>query len=159
MDFGPQLQILLTTVIAAGLGGVLGLEREISHKPAGLRTNMLVAASAAILVSLASVLMDTYQESQFGGIIQSDPLRIIEAVVVAVGFIGGGLIIQNKDKGRVRNLTTAATVLFAATIGIAVALQQYILAVGITAIVLVVNLALYQFERQLPESVKRKEDK
>lgn len=155
MDFGPQIQILITTFIAAGLGGVLGLEREFSHKPAGLRTNMLVASSAAILVSLGTVLVETFQESQFANIIQSDPIRIIEAIVVAVGFIGGGLIIQNKDEGRVKNLTTAATVLFAATIGISTALHQYVLAVGITVFVLVVNLAIYQFEKKLPESNKR----
>lgn len=155
MPIDGQLMILFNTILAALFGGIIGLEREISKKPAGLRTHMLISASSFLLVALGGVLVESFQNSPSIDFVRTDPVRIIEAIIVGVSFIGGGIIIQNKEKGAVRNLTTAASVLFSATIGICVALKLYYLAGGISLFSLTVNYAIYQLEKMLP---KKSED-
>src|SRR3989338_10039275 len=90
-------EIFVRILVAAGLGALIGFERERSHKSAGLRTNALVATGAALLtiISLSFVGPDT------------DPSRIISNIIVGIGFIGGGAIIR--EGGRVSGITTAAT--------------------------------------------------
>ena len=102
--------------LAIVLGGVIGLDREISDKPAGLRTNMLVAAAAALLVSLGNVTLDYFTRG--GNNIQADPIRILEAVITGVSFIGAGTILHNRDKPDVRWLTTAASLLLSAAVAL-----------------------------------------
>jgi putative Mg2+ transporter-C (MgtC) family protein len=128
----PELQILGKVAIAMALGGLIGLEREFADKPAGLRTHMLVAGAAALLVGLADVMIRRFGAA--GELVRSDPTRVIEAVVTAVGFLGAGMIIRRSDTDHVGGLTTAASVLFAAAVGICVALNEFLLAVGVTAL-------------------------
>jgi putative Mg2+ transporter-C (MgtC) family protein len=124
-------QILGEVAIAMVLGGLIGLEREFADKPAGLRTHMLIAGAAALLVGLGDAMIRRFGAA--GDLVRSDPTRVIEAVVTAVGFLGAGMIIRRGDD-RVGGLTTAASVLFAAAVGICVALTEYLLAIGVTVL-------------------------
>ena len=113
------------------LGGLIGLEREFADKPAGLRTHMLIAGAAALLVGLGDTMMRRFALA--GDLVRADPIRVIEAVVTAVGFLGAGMIIR-RGGDHIEGLTTAASVLFAAAVGICVALTEYLLAVGATVL-------------------------
>ena len=138
-DFSPQLFILLDVLIAAILCGIIGIEREKADKPAGFRTNMLIGASAALLVSLGRVIIKSYDETIESGFLEADPIRIIQAIVIGVSFIGAGTILKDTSSSHIRFLTTSATVLLSAGIGITIAVHQYILGVGITLLVLIIN--------------------
>jgi putative Mg2+ transporter-C (MgtC) family protein len=110
------------------LGAILGLEREFAKKPAGLRTNMLVAGASAFLVELSQLLTDQFDDMFGGSAIRSDPIRVIEAVITGVSFLGAGTIIRRHASRDVEGLTTAASLLFAAAVGICVALSEPMLA-------------------------------
>jgi putative Mg2+ transporter-C (MgtC) family protein len=132
-----QFELLGTVALAMGLGTLIGIEREITGRPAGLRTHMLVAGVAALLVGLGDVLIQSF-EIQSESPLQSDPIRIIEAVITGVSFLGAGTIIRSQAKDSVQGLTTAASLLVVAAIGICVALSQLILATGVAMLVLLV---------------------
>lgn len=144
-----ELWVLVDVIIAIILTGVIGLEREMGNKPAGLKTNMMVGASAALLVSVGKILIEEYDDPGLLEHMEFDPLRLIQAIVVGVGFIGGGTILKSEKKEKVRYLTSAATILLCAGIGITVASQKYILAVGLTLIVFCINHLLGKLERKL----------
>ncbi|MBK8901643.1 MAG: MgtC/SapB family protein [Anaerolineaceae bacterium] len=132
-----QLQILGEIVLAMVLGGIIGFEREAADKPAGLRTHMLVAGSAAMLTGLGGVMVTQLGIDQ--SVINADPIRIIEAVITGITFLGAGTIIRHRgSENKIEGLTTAASLLLAAALGVAVALEQFVLAVGATAIVLLI---------------------
>lgn len=132
----PQINHLLLIALAMFLGGVIGYEREAANKPAGLRTHMLVAGAAALLTSLADALVNNPELPN--AIVRTDPIRLTESIVTGVSFLGAGTIFRNKDKeSTVEGLTTAASILFVAVIGISVALSQFISAVGATLLILV----------------------
>lgn len=131
----PQWYNLLQIAIAMLLGGLIGYEREVANKPAGLRTHMLVAGAAALLITLADALISHSDISP--NVVQADPIRLTEAIVTGVSFLGAGTIFRNKSKETtIEGLTTAATLLFVAVIGISAALEQYVTAVGGTLLIL-----------------------
>lgn len=138
-NWSEELLILMNVAIATVLTGFAGLEREAKNKPAGFRTNMIVGASSALLLSVGRVLIDSYIQLGLKDVIQPDPTRILEAIILGISFIGAGTILKANDENKVYNLTTAATVLFSAGIGIAVALEQYILSVSATLLLLIIN--------------------
>ncbi len=143
-DFGLalRLDLLLRLVVAVVLGGAIGWEREASSKPAGLRTNILICAGAALFTDLSI---------RFGGIAIEgavrDPARIAAQIVTGIGFLGAGTIIQ--ARGTVTGLTTAATLWVVAGIGMSVGSGSYIEAVGATALVLVVLVLLAPMENAI----------
>lgn len=140
-EWSEQLVIVVHVVIASLLAGVIGLERELSGKPAGFRTNMIVGGAAALIISTGKVLVTDFSTvTIIGGMLRTDPLRMIEAVVVGVSFIGAGTILKVEDKNKVQYLTTAAVLLFSAGIGMSVALRQYVLAAGVTGFILLINV-------------------
>lgn len=147
-DWQHQLQILVQVAFAAVLGGVVGLEREVADRPAGLRTHMLLAAAAALLVSLADLLAERFAAEQYASLVRADPIRIVEAVVTAVGFLGAGTIFRHSGKRVVVGLTTAASMLLVAAVGITVGLSQYVLAFGVALLALVVLRAIRKLEPQ-----------
>jgi putative Mg2+ transporter-C (MgtC) family protein len=151
---GTEFQILAYVAVAMLLGAIIGLEREFKDKPAGLRTHMLVAGAAALLVSLGDVLTSHFQLELGGQVVQADPIRIIEAVITGVSFLGAGTIIRSRAGGQVEGLTTAASLLVAAAVGSCVALGQIILALGITVLVLITLRGLGFVEKWL---ARRKE--
>jgi putative Mg2+ transporter-C (MgtC) family protein len=142
MDVISELQLLGKIVIAALLGGLVGLEREFAEKPAGLQTHMLVGAGAALLVMVATKMITSLGPRND---VMIDPLRIIEAIVVGISFLGAGTILKHTREGEktVEGLTASASILFVSAIGIAVAMNAFILAVGATLLNLFINWALY----------------
>jgi putative Mg2+ transporter-C (MgtC) family protein len=127
-----ELQILAYMGVSIVLGGILGYDRERAEKPAGLRTHMLVAGAATLLTALGNVIVVEIEIRETTHSVTTDPIRILEAIVTAVGFLGAGTILRDRNKGEVEGLTTAASLLFTAGVGISVGLGKFILAVGVT---------------------------
>ena len=134
-----HLDLLGRLLLAAALGGAIGLEREWSGKPAGLRTNLLICVGAALLTDLSI----TVSGGAAAGA-PSDPGRIAAQIVSGIGFLGAGTIIQSR--AGVVGLTTAATLWVVAAIGMAVGAAAYVEAVGAALLVLVSLLALGSME-------------
>jgi len=133
--FETPLQILAEVGGAMLLGGCIGLERELAHKPAGLRTHMLVSGMAALLVGLGNVMVQRFSAGIDPAVLRTDPIRIVEAIITGVSFLCAGTIFRLESQHRIEGLTTAATLLLAAAIGICVALREIILAIGVTIMV------------------------
>ena len=138
---------VIKVVFAMLLGGLMGLERELAQKPAGLRTHMLVAGASSLLVVLGDIMINNYSGSPVVEAVQADPIRIMEAIITGISFLGAGTIIFRNTKETVEGLTTAASILFAAAIGITVALQRYALAAILTIIAIVILFGLGYIER------------
>ncbi|MDX1672762.1 MAG: MgtC/SapB family protein, partial [Balneolaceae bacterium] len=131
------------------------LEREIAGKPAGLRTHMLVAGAATLLVVLGDTIVARYGSSQFVEAIQADPIRIMEAIITGISFLGAGTIIFRDQKDTVEGLTTAASILFVASMGIAVALNRYYLAIILTILVIIILFVIGSLENWV-EKIRQK---
>jgi len=147
VDFTAEWPTLGKLLLAVVLGGLIGFEREMADRPAGLRTHMLVAGTATLLVVLAERLVQRFQPES---VVQHDPVRVIEAIIVGISFLGAGTIFRNKDAGEpVQGLTTAASVLFTAVLGIGVALEAYVLVIGAVALILFITFGLRRLESWL----------
>src|SRR5687767_15281939 len=105
---------------------MIGLERELSGKPAGLRTNLLICVGATLLMEVSINLAASANLG--GGEMRSDPARIAAQIVSGIGFLGAGTIIQ--ARGSIIGLTTAATIWVVAAIGMAVGGRFYVEAIG-----------------------------
>jgi putative Mg2+ transporter-C (MgtC) family protein len=139
-------ELTLRLLLAAGLGAVLGIEREIRRKPAGLRTNILIALGSAMFTTVSVRLAD-------GG---GTPDRIAAQIVTGIGFLGAGAILRS---GRnVHGMTTAATIWVNAAIGMAAGSGEYGMATIATAITLIVLAVLAPIERRI-EGAKRDADR
>lgn len=114
----PWQVILLRLLAAVILGGILGFERELLARPAGLRTHMLVCLASATfaVVALEIVSMPIFDQEQ----VRADPIRLVEAITAGVAFLAAGFIIL--QRGRVHGLTTGAGMWLAAAIGLATGL-------------------------------------
>lgn len=139
---------LMILLVSMALGALLGLEREWRKKPAGLRTHTFVAGASASLIILGKTIIQEFSDNNTA--IQSDPLRLLQAVMVGVSFIGAGAIIKG-DGQMPKNLSNAASILFTAIIGSAVALHHYILAASMTLIGLFLNGVIGSLEQKLPK--------
>lgn len=146
-----QFQVLTSVALAMLLGAAIGLEREIEDKPAGLRTHMLVAGAAALFVALSDVMIKHFDVVLGGELVRSDPIRIIQAVITGVSFLGTGTIIRRSSTRQVEGLTTAASILFAAAVGVCAALSQLVLAGGVTALVLITLRGVGYIEQWLEQ--------
>ena len=131
-------ETILRLVLAAVLGGIIGLERELKHKPAGLRTHMFICFGAAMFTLMSDKLASAY-----GG----DHTRIAAQIVVGIGFIGAGSILH--ARGAVTGLTTAATIFVVASIGMAAGGGQYLPAIFATALILICLSILLVMEERL----------
>jgi putative Mg2+ transporter-C (MgtC) family protein len=154
MDWISQLVIIGEVALAMLLGGVIGLEREIADKPAGFRTQMLVAGASALFVGLADALMQSFV-IETNTQINTDPIRIVEAVVTGISFLGAGTIFRSRRHEEVEGLTTAASILLSAGVGVSVAVRQFVVAVGVTLLALIVLRVLAMVEKRLePKKTK-----
>jgi putative Mg2+ transporter-C (MgtC) family protein len=131
-------------ILAVVFGAAIGLEREVSGKAAGLRTNVLICLGAAVFTIISK---------QMGADSHEALTRIAAGVVTGVGFLGAGAIIQ--DRGGVHGLTTAATIWLVASIGMACGAHLYKLAVISTFIAIVVLIGLGQLELPLQRYVRK----
>jgi len=130
-----DLELIRRLLLAAALGAVLGFERELRQKDAGLRTNVLIAVGSALFTLMSIEL------SRGTG---ADPARIAAQIVTGIGFLGAGAIIRTER--HVQGLTTAATVWVNAAIGVAAGGGQYHLAMIATAVTILVLLVLVPIE-------------
>lgn len=131
------VRVCLRLLAAVCLGAVIGVQREIMGKPAGLRTHALVTLAAAVFTIVpleAGMGMDAAS-------------RVIQGVATGIGFIGAGVILKRQEEGEVVGLTTAATVWAATAVGIAVGLGQVILAAVAVGFTWVVLAAMARSER------------
>lgn len=117
-------QIIFRLVLVTILSGLVGLEREFKHKPAGLRTNILVGLGSTLIMIVSL---------QFG----DQPATMAAGVITGIGFLGAGLIIQ-QQRGEVHGLTTAATIWVVSAIGLAVGVGYYSAAFATVIIGLIV---------------------
>jgi putative Mg2+ transporter-C (MgtC) family protein len=139
IDATNDLQLLLKLLISLGLCTIIGYDRESNNRPAGLRTHVLVGLGSTLFVLLGLILIE---ESNIGdGSMRYDPVRILEAVITGIAFLGAGTIFFSRGENTISGLTTAASLWLTAGIGIAVALGHLVLAVGCTLMaMLVLNL-------------------
>ena len=136
-DFLSKTMVRLA--LAAVLGGIIGLERELKRKPAGLRTNMFICFGSAMFTILSTELA-----GEFG---LGDHTRIAAQIIPGIGFIGAGSILH--DKGGVSGITTAATIFVVASIGMAAGGGLYVMAIFSTMLIYLALHLLGILERQL----------
>ncbi|HYW94734.1 MAG TPA: MgtC/SapB family protein [Bacteroidales bacterium] len=153
--FADQMKILMHVAIAVVLSGLIGFEREKFDKPAGIRTNMIVGGAVALMVSLGEVIVIHFQSTGLAEYIRTDPNRVIQAIIMGVSFIGAGTVLQIQEEYKIKYLTTAATIFFSSGIGIAVALEQYYLAVGVTLLILIINFVIAWIGNQIKRRNER----
>lgn len=130
----PLLTIAGRLVLAAVLGAAIGYDREVRHRPAGLRTHMLTALAATLFTILTLEVFHHVRMLQPGG--SFDPIRVIEAVTAGVAFLAAGTIIQSR--GHVRGLTTGAAMWLTGAMGVAVGFGLYIIAVMTTVLAILI---------------------
>jgi putative Mg2+ transporter-C (MgtC) family protein len=129
-------ELIIRLLLAAGLGALVGLERELRQKSAGLRTNTLIAVGAAMFTLMSIEMAE--------GTAAADRTRIAAQIVTGIGFLGAGAIMRTGSG--ISGLTTAATVWVNAAIGVAAGGGEYHLALMATGVTLVVLLALSPLE-------------
>jgi putative Mg2+ transporter-C (MgtC) family protein len=132
-DAAPDLiESLVRLAIATAIGGVIGANREITQKPAGLRTHALVSIGSALMTVTALLLSggDPRQHADATS-------RVIQGMIAGIGFLGGGVILH-KDGRDVKGLTTAATIWVAAALGVACGIGRWPIALGAVTIALIV---------------------
>jgi putative Mg2+ transporter-C (MgtC) family protein len=140
-----EYEIFFQLTVALLLGSLLGFERLLAGKDAGMRTFGLVAVGSCLFVIIGEIVAQDYHSA-----FNFDPLRIASSIVTGIGFIGAGLIIfQHELKG----LTTAAALWVASAIGVAVGFKLYIVATFTTFLTLFVCVGLWFFERYLERKV------
>ncbi len=129
-------EILLRLVLSVIAGGLIGLEREVVHKPAGVRTHMLVCLGSALFVL---VTLET---------IPNEAARIIAGIATGIGFLGAGTIFKSKDE--VHGLTTAASIWAVAGVGIAIGLGYYLMTIiAVILILIILQLNKMEFFKRL----------
>jgi putative Mg2+ transporter-C (MgtC) family protein len=135
MDWTSEI---VPVLLAVGCGTVIGLERQLKHKAAGLRTNILICLGAAVFTIISREMASGSQDSI---------TRIAAQIVTGVGFLGAGAVIQ--DRGGIHGLTTAATIWLMASIGMACGARFYGLAILSTILALVVLVGLWQVDKYI----------
>src|SRR5271167_3637438 len=125
-------------VLAAVLGGAIGLERELKHRPAGLRTNLFICLGAAMF----TLLSDELAVEHIG-----DHTRIAAQIIPGIGFIGAGSILHSREK-LVTGLTTAATIFVVASVGMAVGGGLYLTSIFATGLILLCLFLLGRAEER-----------
>jgi putative Mg2+ transporter-C (MgtC) family protein len=130
-----EIEILLKLLLAAALGSLVGLERELHKKPAGLRTHAMVALGACLFTIAGADLIGNGESLS----------RVLQGVITGIGFLGAGIIFQAKD--RVKGLTTAAEIWSLAAIGILVGTGNFATATIATAFILIILVPFKWFER------------
>ncbi len=149
----PSFYEIITRLGLAAVGGALvGLERELHDKPAGLRTNMLVALGAAgfVLTALASTQLAAPGEGRLG----FDPTRILQGIVGGIGFLGAGVIIHSS--GDIQGITTAAAMWVVAAVGAACGFGHFDLAAAMVVACLAALYPLGYLQTYLEERAQQK---
>jgi putative Mg2+ transporter-C (MgtC) family protein len=139
-----EWDLIARLLVAAGLGAVVGLEREAADQPAGLRTHLAVAVGAALFGVISATGFTEYEAVRASTNIQIDVTRVASLVASGIGFIGAGLIFRQGTT--VRNLTTAASLWVTAAIGLSCGVGDFSPAIAAT-IILLIALAILRAPR------------
>jgi putative Mg2+ transporter-C (MgtC) family protein len=142
-------EALLRLALAAVLGGLIGVERELREREAGLRTHLLVALGSALFTIVGAYGFDAFLNTG-ASVVRADPTRVAAQIVTGIGFLGAGAIIRQGLS--VRGLTTAATLWVVAAVGLACGAGYYSVAVMTTALVLI---ALYPLRIMAYKAISR----
>lgn len=151
-----QAPVVGKVAFAMLLGGAIGIEREMKDRPAGFRTHMLVAGAAALLTGMGDMMLALAQHGDAGRV-RIDPFRLVEAVIAGVAFIGAGTMIAHRGRV-VAGITTAASLLMVAVIGVAVGFGHGWLALLATLLTLAVLSVLAWMERRVSRQSPQDED-
>jgi putative Mg2+ transporter-C (MgtC) family protein len=139
----PDLAHLMTIVgrltVALIIGAGIGLQRQLTHKSAGVRTHMLVALGTALLLVSATD----------AGLASSDVSRIVQGIITGIGFLGGGAILKLTDQQEIRGLTTAAGIWLTAAASAAAGLGQTVAALIGLAFALIVLVVMARIDHHL----------
>lgn len=149
MEWLSELEAVGAAAYAMLLGGVIGYERELKNRPAGFRTHMLVAGAAALLMTMSHLALQDPPASDDSIRLTSDPLRLVEAVISGVSFIGAGTIFARKHGQQIAGITTAASLLMVAVVGLIAGVGHFLLATAATGLTLAVLTLLNFAERRL----------
>lgn len=148
----PVLDMLTRLAVAAGLALLLGLERELRGKPAGLRSHMLVSLGSATFIIIGlSILFATAEGDPSARV---DPSRVVEGVIGGIGFLGAGSIIRSG--GQIQGITTGASIWLAGAIGVSAGINNFPLAIMVTVIALIIMTGLGRFEHEIIDEKKDK---
>ncbi|MFA6384669.1 MAG: MgtC/SapB family protein [Candidatus Omnitrophota bacterium] len=133
--------VIVRLMLSVILGGLIGFERQMHRRTAGLRTNILVSLGSCLIMLVSQYIFEIYRNE-----VNVDPSRIASSIITGIGFLGAGAIIRERDKEVVRGLTTAACLWVVAGIGMAVGCGFYSAALVTTAFTLIVLFFLRYFE-------------
>jgi putative Mg2+ transporter-C (MgtC) family protein len=150
MDFSFSWAPVFQLFLAAVLGGVVGIERDINGHPAGIRTNIIIALGSCLFTIISS-------EGFVDAAGSRDPTRIASIVVQGIGFIGAGVMLKGND--HVTGLTTAATIWMVAAIGMAVGAGMPMLAIVGTVFAVMFLVMLQPFSHTLERIGERRNGK
>lgn len=139
----PEVDILIRLGIAAGLGMLVGIERERQNQPAGLRTHTVLAVGACLAMAISINLAFQFADRGYNG----DPARLAAQVVSGIGFLGAGAILRYGTS--VKGLTTATSLWTIAIVGLAVGAGHFVAGLGTTAILLIILTLLNVLEKKL----------
>lgn len=147
----PTAIFVVRLLIAAVLGGVIGFEREVHHRAAGLRTHILIATAATLFTLLGQEIFFAMRDGP--DVARVDLVRVIEAVTTGVAFLGAGAIFRSGSG--VRGLTTGAGMWLAGAVGIAVGFGHYVAGLAAALLALVVLQVLRPVSRRVSGAATR----
>lgn len=147
-----EVQVLIRLTFAIVIGFFIGLEREKQHRPAGIKTHILVCVGAAVismiqLQMMENVIKRVLEDPSLKDILGSDPARLPAQVISGIGFLGAGTILRTK--GSVKGLTTAATLWLSACLGIGIGMGYYIVTGGAFILVMILLFVLKIFQENI----------
>lgn len=137
-----DMQVFIRLAMAVILGGLIGLERQIHRRTAGLRTHILVSLGSCLIMLTSIYVFDIYKDKS-----PVDPARIAAGVITGIGFLGAGTIIREREE--IRGLTTAASLWVVAAIGLAVGCSFYSAAISTTLLTLAALFFLRRIEAKM----------
>lgn len=146
IDFISNTEFILRILVSILLGGIIGFERILAHKHAGVRTFSLVSLGSCLFIILGQLTLA-----------QSDTslARVLANIILGIGFLGGGVIFTQKE--RVKGLTTAAALWVCAGIGATVGLGYYGLAIWVTLLILALLYLIGEWEKSLKKNIEDNE--
>ena len=149
-------QMLVRILVAAALGGIVGIERQLKDQPAGFRTHILVALGACLFTVVGAFGFQAFTGGTDTHRIQADLTRVASQVVVGIGFLGGGTILRHG--ANVKGLTTAASLWITAAIGVAVGIGFFFAATAVSITSVVTLAGLKPIERKFLDRRVKQED-
>lgn len=141
-----NIELIVRLVLASFLGGIIGLEREVHGREAGVRTYLVVALGSALIMLVSEYMFLKYR-FESAAALRVDPGRIAAQAITGIGFLGAGVILRYQNS--IRGLTTAACMWVACGIGLAVGAGQYLAGTVVSALTVIALTGLKSFEKRL----------